>query len=476
MKYLTFFILAFFISLSFGLRAQVRYPSFDKLNSVNEARADINFINNLLEKEHPNLYRYVSKAVFKKKIDSLKRSINKPLTNVALRNAILSVLTTIGNGHLSLLINVSNAEATAARTATLKTYPIERFNYQVLQGRLFISGATEPDAMIAPGAEILSINGITATKMLADFFTVIPSDGYNQSLKIHLLNQGLIPDLFTQFYGREESLSFRIKVNDSTRLVKVNAVPVRKAIPFKTGNVVSNFKLLPNASAYLKVEAFNEMPYGAAGEMTGLKPFTVSATNSQSPYLSLFQRLSSSGTTSLILDLRNNMGGEYLTAAHLFSYLINRPSLFAKVPEDVLNNKLKTPDQRLKYGSATPVIPQPLRFKGTLYVLINGGTFSAASLLAANLQAMGRAVIIGEESGGGRNYLTGGLITEAIVPNSHLILRFGNIAMETPLLQKTEGRGVMPDQEVSYTIREYLSGQDKELEWVKNEIAMRSKK
>jgi len=89
---------------------------------------------------------------------------------------------------------------------------------------------------------------------------------------------------------------------------------------------------------------------------------------------------------------------------------------------------------------------------------------------------MGRAVIIGEESGGGRNYLTGGLITEAVAPNSRLMLRFGNIVMETPILEKTEGRGVMPDHEVSYSIKEYLSGVDKELEWAKSEIALRSKK
>lgn len=258
--------------------------------------------------------------------------------------------------------------------------------------------------------------------------------------------------------------------------MEVKGVPLRKGIPFQTGKVVSDFKLLPNGSAYLKVGAFNKIPFDVFSGMIDQNPYILQVANSQSPYLSVFQTLSSSRVTSLILDLRNNIGGEYLKAAHLFSYLIDRPSLFARVPDSVLNNRLKTPDERLKYGSATPVIPQPLRFKGTLYVLINSGTFSAASLLAANLQGMRRAVFIGEESGGGRNYLTGGLIKEVVAPNSRLILRFGNIPMETPILVKTEGRGVLPDHEVSYSITEYLSGQDKELEWVKSEIAMQSKK
>ena len=475
MKYFTFLTFTFFICLSHGLHAQLYYPSFDKINSVKEARADIDFIKNTLEKGHPNLYRYISKKAFDKKIDSLKRSIKQPVRKIALENAILTVLTTIGDGHLSLLINVDYAEANAARAATLKTYPIEQFRYRILQGKCFIIGTSEPNALIAPGAEVLSINGIPAAKMLADFYSVTSSDGYNQSFKPNVLNQGFFPNRFTELYGLKESLSFKVKVNDSTRVVDVGAVLQRKSITTPTGKQNPDFMLLPNAAAYLKVTGFPRNPFAGFANIPGQSQSGLLA-QLQSQYLSIFQGLSSSKATSLILDLRNNKGGDYLAAAQLFSYLIDRPSLFARVPDSILNNKLKTPDEHLKYGSATSVIPQSLRFKGTLYILINGGTFSAASLLAANLQGMGRAVIIGEESGGGRNYLTGGLMTESVAPHSGLILSFGNIPMETPILGKTEGRGVMPDHEVSYSITEYLTGVDKELELAKSEIKLRSKK
>lgn len=164
MKYLTLLVFTFLISLSSGLRAQLYYPSFDKMSSVTEARADIEFIKNTLEKEHPNLYLYIDQEGFNKKIDSLKRSINKPITQVALKNAILGVLTLIGNGHLSLLININDAEARATRQVNLKTYPIEQFKYLVLQGRLFISGTSEPNALIPRGAEIFSPNFMVLKK------------------------------------------------------------------------------------------------------------------------------------------------------------------------------------------------------------------------------------------------------------------------------------------------------------------------
>src|SRR5690606_38315016 len=135
---------------------------------------------------------------------------------------------------LSIRINVSNAELEAAKAAAINIYPIEQFKYRVLQGRLYITGASETNVAIPSGAEVLSINDIAAAKMLADFFSVIPSDGYNQTFKPQALNMGLIPDLFTQLYGLKKSLLFKVRFNDTERLVEVKALP-RKTPPQPIG-------------------------------------------------------------------------------------------------------------------------------------------------------------------------------------------------------------------------------------------------
>src|SRR5215217_7071279 len=120
MKHQILFAFIFFITLSYSVHAQLYYPSFDKKNSVSNARADIDFIKKTLEKEHPNLYLYISEKDFSSKIDSLKRSIKQPITNLALRYAIASVLSSIGDGHISLRINIGNDEINATKAATTK--------------------------------------------------------------------------------------------------------------------------------------------------------------------------------------------------------------------------------------------------------------------------------------------------------------------------------------------------------------------
>ncbi|PJJ79696.1 S41 family peptidase [Mucilaginibacter auburnensis] len=471
MKYWALSIFVFLTCFSGQLQAQLHCPSYDKINSVKDARADIDFIRNSLEKEHPNLYRYISKQAFDNKIDSLKSSLKRPVTNIALRLGIASVLSSIGDGHLSIRINLSNTEVEAAKAAAINIYPIEQFKYRVLQGRLYITGASETNVVIPSGAEVLSINGIAAAKMLADFFSVIPSDGYNQTFKSQALNMGLIPDLFTQLYGLKKNILFKVKFNDTERLVEVKALP-RKTPPQPIGEVTSDFKLLPNGTGYLKIGSFPRMPFdGMPGQIqSGVMGDLLS------PYASVFWRLSNTRTTSLILDLRNNHGGDFIAVTNLFSYLISRPSLFAKVDNNVLNDKTKTPDERVKYGSAIPVTPQSANFRGKLFVLVNGCTFSAASLLAANLQGLGNAVIIGEETGGGRNALMGGLTKDVTTPHSGMILQLRTVQMESPVPDNTEGRGVMPDIAISYSINEYLSGVDKELERAKSEIAKQAVK
>lgn len=475
MKRLILSLPVYLIAFSYSVHAQLYYPSFDKKNSVSNARADIDFIKKTLEKEHPNLYIYVSEKDFSRKIDSLKRSIKQPITLLKLRNGLLSVLTTVGDGHISLRIEGTDDEIAATKAATSKTYPIEQFNYKVIQGKLFITGNAEAKAQIPVGTEVLAINDIAISDMLSSFYQLIPSDGYNQSFKPLVLNRGLIPDFFTQVYGLQNSLSFKVKINDSTRVVVVNAVPLLKTAPFIALAATSDFKFLPNGSAYLKVGSFPRNPFDSFSGVPGM-PASGVMSDLTSQYASVFWKLSNARATSLILDLRNNLGGDFVAATHFFSYLINKPSLFAKVDDKVLNDKLKTPDEHVKYGSVTLINPQSASFRGKLYVLINGSTFSAASLLAANLQGMGKAVFIGEETGGGRNTLMGGVIKDVVVPHSGMILRFGNVQMETPVQDKITGRGVMPDVPISYTIAEYLNGTDKELEWAKADIEKRVKK
>jgi Peptidase family S41 len=96
---------------------------------------------------------------------------------------------------------------------------------------------------------------------------------------------------------------------------------------------------------------------------------------------------------ALILDLRKNGGGAE-TANLLLGYLLP--------PGSPLSGTYDRPSNKHTYISSPAWVPGR-RFGPTkpLYVLTSSETFSAAEAVAYDLQALRRAVIVGETSGGG---------------------------------------------------------------------------
>jgi len=98
---------------------------------------------------------------------------------------------------------------------------------------------------------------------------------------------------------------------------------------------------------------------------------------------------------ALIIDLRANGGGIGDTADLVASYLFG-------TERQPLTGIYDRPSDTLTQSFTHPYVPGP-RFgpEKPVIVLISGKTFSAAEALAYNLQALGRATIIGETSAGG---------------------------------------------------------------------------
>ncbi|MFU1858762.1 S41 family peptidase [Sphingobacterium sp. NGMCC 1.201703] len=103
---------------------------------------------------------------------------------------------------------------------------------------------------------------------------------------------------------------------------------------------------------------------------------------------------------------------------------------------------------------------KPHRYRGRLFVLIDGGTFSAASLIATNLKAGKRAIFVGEETGGAAGGTVAGYLPVLKLPNSHLRWRFGLMNIKPYFQVAEEGRGVMPDVPVVRSIDDVITGKD----------------
>lgn len=151
------------------------------------------------------------------------------------------------------------------------------------------------------------------------------------------------------------------------------------------------------------------------------------------------------GARALVLDLRDNLGGGEAALRQLMGHFAPEPMRL----EDIQFRRCK-PDpadaegciadgrdtfERFANPVAAPVFPdQPI------LVLVGPGTFSAAEAVAYDLQAAGRATIIGEVTGGGANPST----AMDLGPWFTVIMPIGE-ARHPATGTNWEGVGVQPD-------------------------------
>ncbi|MFI7687702.1 S41 family peptidase [Nonomuraea sp. NPDC049655] len=136
---------------------------------------------------------------------------------------------------------------------------------------------------------------------------------------------------------------------------------------------------------------------------------------------------------ALIVDLRDNRGGDPDTVAFVCSYLLDERTH--------LNTMHWRGGERGEQSWSLPHVPGA-RFGGSkpLYVLSSGSTFSAAEELAYDLQQLGRAVVVGEPTRGGAHPCKGWTVhphLEATVPTGRAVNPVSGA--------NWEGTGVQPD-------------------------------
>jgi len=151
---------------------------------------------------------------------------------------------------------------------------------------------------------------------------------------------------------------------------------------------------------------------------------------------------SMSNVSGIIIDLRGNSGGEIERMLDLF--LIEKTFLYLK----------RTRDSETKIFSDPPNDV----YQGPLVVLIDELSGSASELFAACLQALKRAVVVGERSPGS--------VTESdtmIFPDGAVFM-YPVALISTPDGEVLEGYGVIPDIEVGLDREMLLKGIDSQLD------------
>lgn len=419
------------------------------------------------------------------------RSLNRPESETEFYKLIDLTCARVNDEHLS-------PQPSKAYYRSLEnTHHYFPFSLKIIGRRFYVFKTAQKNGLLPIGSEIISINGRSAEDILHILTPTIPSDGYIETFNIRSLEDYSMTEedsFFDLNYPIfvEDTDTFRIEYIDPADRSKLRLATI-SGLDFKTYKsffysrnplkAPLEFKYLNKDVAYLRISSF------LGWHRNRFKQ------DFDKLYDSVFTALNTKHMPNLILDLRNNEGGDG-TGEKLLTYLLTKPYThfasaelkFAGYPpvvddldnrnEDVFfSDSMLTRTRGGMYALKKTYLPQlgeqqvnKNNYKGNLYVLINGGSGSMASIVACFLKGNGRGVFIGEESGGTMEGITARFGATLVLPNTKIRVHFGLLKTDNAV-PFTKGRGVEPDYAVQPKIDELLNGTDTELDFVLGLIA-----
>ena len=478
---------------------------------VTKLHKDVDYSYKKLKQLHPKLYWYISKEKLDYKFDSLKKSIQKPMTGLAFYKELSQVTRSVGQGHLGIspsLKKLSKKEQQLLKKKGKSAF--SQFDFEFIDNKLIIlKNRSRFD--IKENAEVVLVNNESPSDLIRIYKNRISSDGYNTTFYNKYLGKN-----FGVFYtldkGKvQDSLQLLVKFEDKDSLLVV------KRDTFGTNSKEDKIKLSKKEKkekakfnskyGYNKdTKTFNrEFKFVEKDSTTAIMTIKgFSNGNSHDFYEESFNKLSVANAKNLIIDLRNNPGGRLYEIGDLYGYLANEPFVFiddyevvsrtSKLHVDYFKGggplvkffkvlgapffysinyfKVRKEDNKFLFSNrySKLIQPKPNNFKGKVYVLINGGSFSASSVISSNLKSSKRAFFVGEETGGAYNGTVAAQMPLVQLPNSKVNLRIGVALVSANGKTDIEGRGIFPDKEIIPTLEDRKNNIDPELNWVLEDI------
>jgi hypothetical protein len=408
-----------------------------KLYSVNELQSDFIFVKAKLEKIHPNLYLYTPKPVLDNFLDSLYKTITEPLTDMEFYNIITLLNAKIKDGHTMFL---PGDAAMAFMSNTSKYLP---FYVKISNGHMYVTMNCSADTALQPGSEILAINQTPSTKILSFLLARQIRDGENETYPSWIL-ENYFKEYYGFSFGHSSAISITIKKTNSQPQTLLVSTLVKDSIKYyhqlKYANCICNNHA--DKAITLTVPAAQSYAILTIKDFDNERLLNNYKQNFKSTIDSIFKQVQANNVKSMILDLRDNQGGDFENGQELLSYLL--PSPFQLL---------------LKGGPVNTMQKNASNFKGKLVVLINGGSFSNTAIICSRLKFYQRAVFVGDESGG-NNTIISGDADAFVLPNTKINFSLSTTSYSILKDAATAGHGVIPDYPVAATIKDIIENKD----------------
>ncbi len=461
--------------------------NFDPRNTftTEQIRSDYALMRQALTEAHPGVYRYTSPDSIRWIFDKVEKQLDHAMTEREFRRITNPVFAMIRCGHTD--IYASNGYLKYAKKHPQKDLP---FSTNFLEGKIRITQNMSTDSTLKIGDEIVQIDNRTIAEIIAQMRETMSSDGYNQTFKTTLINQGF--DSYYRFlYGQPDSL--KVVVRDSSQQLKTLNLKLKK--PSKgIAKKDTTTKIALKPPKISKADLKRTLKFSNNDSSLAILDInTFSDGSHKSFYKRAFRQIQEKGIKHLVIDLRNNGGGHSDASIKLMSYLLDSnfvvyDSVYSPIRKPTINRYYRWKfirfisrnflSRSLPNGGilhrATGKVQKPTskyHFDGNTYILTNGRTFSAASIFASMAQLhQKKAVVIGRETGGGRYGCNAFIAPNIVLPNTQTRVRLPMYKLLLHIPGKDVGRGVMPDYPVDYTFKQAQAGIDEDMVKVYNLI------
>lgn len=450
-----------------GLKAQQKI-------SPAQLKEDLALADKALQEAHPGLFRYTNQAAYTQLVRSIENGLTAPLTEKEFLVRLQPLIAQISCGHTKLL-PAEYQEGKFLYPAT-QAFPL-RLYFE--EREVYVLGSYGEEAGIPAGARITRINGVPMQEIRKKLSSLLPADGVMQTGITATLNRSF-NSLYAIFVGESPVYTISYEYKGKKRTAKLKGIPsetIEQANANQQASGLKPFELeWKGSTAWLTIRSFmaDKLQY----------PFEKFAD-------SAFSELKAKQTSNLVIDCRDNEGGIEDWGGYLYSYLadtnfryydrilVNKKDSFsfqryAWLPPfyHQARNLIQEKDGKFYWPLQTYLKELPAqqnRFTGTVYLLVNGRSFSVTSELAAVVKKNKRAIIVGEETGGNGYVNNSGLFAILRLPHSKLQvgIPLASFYMNS---DPVNGRGVVPDYKVPTTITDILNRKDPVAAFVLNKI------
>ena len=452
---------------------------------ADQAAQDVRVLTRALTALHPALTKYLSQGQVDAAFAAFEKRGNAARNASEMYLAATALAASIRCGHTWTNVRNQQGLAQALLLDAPNKLPI---TLSLVENRWLVLASATPE--VVAGDEVMAINGLRTPDLIAKLMPYLRADGSSDGKRLRQLSHDRFDfsqmDVLLPLVLPPEQGQYRMGVR--------RASGQERDVSAGVTTLAARAASLKAQGVPVMDEAWTFRIHGQVGYLT-LPSF--SFWNSKFDWAQFleesFAQLRAKAVPNLIIDIRDNEGGDGAIGLKLASYISSQPvsylesqsvTTYERVPYPLVRY-LDTWDysffdrtgdvQKITTGTAAgkfmvtsrpvttnTVQPAANPYGGKVVMLVGAENSSATFLLADIVQRNRLATLVGQRTGGNQRGLNGGQLTWVVLPNS-------GVSVDIPLLAATyttdtPDTSVTPEVVVLRTFAARAAGIDQELQ------------